>query len=123
MKYIRQLCIILTISFIAQLLELLIPLPIAASIYGLLIMLFCLCTHLIPLEKVENVADFFVDIMALLFAPATVAIMASVDALKEMIVPVCIITPVTTVLIMAVTGRVAQHILRRNRKVVNDEDE
>lgn len=108
MKYVKQFSIILGISFLAELLEILIPLPIAASVYGLVIML----VGLIPLEKVETAADFLVDAMSIMFVPATVGIMASVDALKEMLLPICVITVVSTVLIMIVTGRVSQHIIR-----------
>ena len=50
--------------------------------------------------------------MSIMFVPATVGIMASVDALKEMLLPICVITVVSTVLIMIVTGRVSQHIIR-----------
>ena len=80
MKYVKQFSIILGISFLAELLEILIPLPIAASVYGLVIMLVGLITKLIPLEKVETAADFLVDAMSIMFVPATVGIMASVDA-------------------------------------------
>ena len=109
MKYVKQLSIILGISFLAELLEIQIPLPIAASV---VIMLVGLITKLIPLEKVETAADFLVDAMSIMFVPATVGIMASVDALKEMLLPICVITVVSTVLIMIVTGRVSQHIIR-----------
>ncbi len=116
MKYVKQLSIILGISFLAELLEILIPLPIAASVYGLVIMLVGLITDLIPLEKVETAADFLVDAMSIMFVPATVGIMASADALKEMLLPICVITMVSTVLIMIVTGRVSQRIIRSQRK-------
>ena len=56
MKYVKQFSIILGISFLAELLEILIPFPIAASVYGLVIMLVGLITKLIPLEKVETAA-------------------------------------------------------------------
>ena len=75
MKYVKQFSIILGISFLAELLEILIPLPIAASVYGLVIMLVGLITKLIPLEKVETAADFLVDAMSVMFVPATVGIM------------------------------------------------
>jgi holin-like protein len=119
MKYVKQFSIILGISFLAELLEILIPFPIAASVYGLVIMLVGLITKLIPLEKVETAADFLVDAMSIMFVPATVGIMASVDALKEMLLPICVITLVSTILIMIVTGRVSQHIIRgqKNRDV------
>ena len=119
MKFIKQLSIILSISFIAEVMEYLIPIPVAASIYGLLLMLIGLITKIIPLEKVEGAADFLVEIMPILFIPPTVGIMASVEALKQMLVPLCVISVVSTILIMGITGSVSQRIIRRsNQKVV-----
>ncbi len=121
MKFIKQLSVILTISFIAELMEYLIPLPVAASIYGLVLMLIGLITGIIPLEKVEGAADFLVEILPILFIPPTVGIMASADALKEMLIPLCVISVVSTIVIMGVTGRVAQGILRKNNRKSGDE--
>lgn len=116
MKYMQQLSIILTISFLAELMEYLIPLPVAASIYGLLLMLIGLITKIIPLEKVEGAADFLVENMSVMFIPATVGIMTSVEELKQMLLPLCVITVVSTILIMIVTGKVAQGIIRTDNK-------
>lgn len=116
MKYIKQLAVILTISFIAELMEYLIPIPVAASIYGLVLMLAGLVTKLIPLNRVENAADFLTEIMPILFVPPTVGIMASAEALKEILIPLCVICVVSTILIMVVTGRVSQSIIRRRNK-------
>lgn len=116
MKFMKQLASILTISLIAELMEYLIPLPVAASMYGLVLMLVGLTTKLIPLEKVEGAADFLVEIMSVLFVPPTVGIMTSVEALQEMLIPLCVIAIVSTILIMGVTGRVAQHIIRQDNR-------
>jgi len=115
MKYIKQLTIILAVSLIAELMEYLIPLPVAASVYGLVLMLIGLMTHIIPLEKVEGVADFLVENMAIVFIPPTVGIMASVEALRQMLIPLIVISLVSTVLVMGVTGRVTQFIVRRSK--------
>lgn len=116
MKYIKQICIILGICFIAELLEYLIPLPIAASIYGLVLMLAALITKIIPLKEVEGVANFLTENMTIMFIPATVGIMTSVDAIREMLVPLIVISVVSTLLIMSVTGWVAQGIMRRQKR-------
>lgn len=115
MRFIRQLAIILSISFVAELLEYLIPIPVAASIYGLVLMLIGLITKVIPLHKVEEAADFLVEIMPILFVRPTVGIMASAEALQEMLVPLCVISVISTILVMAVTGRVSQRIIRKSR--------
>ena len=120
MKFIKQLMIILSISFIAEVLEYLIPLPVAASIYGLVLMLIGLMTKIIPLEKVEGAADFLVEILPILFIPPTVGIMTSVEALRQMLVPLCVISVISTILIMVVTGRVSQGVIRRSKKQTSE---
>lgn len=120
MRYIQQLSVILTISLIAELLEIIIPIPVAASIYGLLLMLFCLITKLIPLEKVEGAADFLVENMAIFFIPPTVGIMTSIEELQEMLIPLCVISVVSTILVMAVTGRVSQAILQKGKNEMKE---
>ncbi len=116
MKFIRQLAIIMTISFLAELLEILLPLPVTASIYGLVLMLVALVTKLVPLEKVERAADFLMELLPILFVPSTVSIIANVEALQEMLLPLVVICLVTTVLILAVTGRTAQGIIHLEEK-------
>lgn len=121
MKYIKQFSVILSISFIAELLEVIIPLPIAASIYGLVLMLVGLMTKIIPLESVEGAADLLVEIMPVLFIPPAVGIMTSFDTLKMLLIPLTVIIVLSTILIMAVTGSVTQQIilLGKRKRVVS----
>lgn len=121
MKYIKQFSVILSISFIAELLEVIIPLPIAASIYGLVLMLVGLMTKIIPLESVEGAADLLVEIMPVLFIPPAVGIMTSFDVLKMLLIPLTVIIVLSTILIMAVTGSVTQQIilLGKRKRVVS----
>lgn len=116
MKYIKQLCVIAAVCLVAEAMEYFIPLPVAASIYGLLIMLVLLWTKVIKLEMVEDVADFLTGNLAIMFIPPTVGIMACVDEMKAMLVPLFVISIVSTILIMAVTGKVSQFIIRGSKK-------
>lgn len=111
MKYVKQISIILSICLIAEVLEYIIPLPIAASIYGLILMMAALMTKMIPLKEVEDVADFLTGNMAIMFVPPVVGIMASIDEMKKMLVPLVVISVVSTLLIMSVTGWVSQGIM------------
>ena len=65
MKYLKQLTIIILISFVSEIMGYCIPLPVPASVYGLVLMFILLCTKIIKLSDVENVADFFLQIMPL----------------------------------------------------------
>ncbi|WP_318708081.1 CidA/LrgA family protein [Candidatus Acetatifactor stercoripullorum] len=115
MKYLRQFSVILSISFLGELLEYLIPLPVSAGIYGLVLLLAGLVTKIIPLKAVEGAADFLVEIMPVLFIPAMAGIMTSWEAMRELLLPLTVIIVVTTILIMVVTGRVSQGLIRSQR--------
>lgn len=116
MKYIKQWSIILLISFFGEVLHELLPLPIPASVYGLVLMLTALCAGIVKLEQVKETAKFLVEVMPLMFIPATVGLMTAWDSLQSMLVPVVVILVVTTVGVMAVTGRVTQFVIRRKDK-------
>ena len=116
MKYIRQFIIIILISFVGEVLNYLLPLPIPASIYGLVLMLLGLVRGLIPLAAVKDTAYFLVEIMPLMFIPAGVGLMDSWGNLRPILLPVAIITVVTSITVMGATGLLSQWVIRRGRK-------
>lgn len=116
MKYIKQFGIILFISFLGELLNCSIPLPIPSSIYGLLLMLIALWTKLLPLASVKESGKFLIEIMPLMFIPSAVGLIVSWKILKPMIIPVSIITIVSTILVMVISGRVSQGIIHFQSK-------
>lgn len=115
MKILRQFGIILLITFAGELCKALLPLPVPASIYGMLILLAALCSGILKLEAVEQAGDFLIEIMPILFVPAAVGLLDAWDSLQPVLIPVIVITVVVTVLVMAVAGRVAQFILRHQK--------
>ena len=116
MKYVRQFWIILLISAMGEALHVLIPLPVPASVYGLVIMLIALGTHIIKLDQVKEAAEFLIEIMPVMFIPAAVGLLNAWDVLRPVVVPVVVVTVVTTVLVMGVTGQVTQRVIRWERK-------
>lgn len=116
MKYIRQFLLILFLSFLGEILKSLIPLPVPASIYGLLLLLTALLIHVIPLEAVKDTAVFLIEIMPLMFIPAAVGLLESWDALSGVFIQVMVATAVSTVLVMGISGAVTQLIIRRERR-------
>lgn len=115
MKYFRQFGIILAVTFIGEILKYIIPLPIPASIYGLILMLIILKTKIISLEQVKETGTFLIEIMPLMFIPAAVGLLVSWDILKSIWIPVIIITILTTVIVMIVTGKVTQFMIKLER--------
>lgn len=123
MKYIRQFTIILFISLAGEIIHLFIPLPVPASIYGLLIMLVGLKKRWIPLEAVEDASIFLIDIMPLMFIPAAVGLLDSWGVLRPILIPFLVINLVSTVIVMVITGKVTQFFIKNdsNRKAEKNE--
>ena len=110
MRFLRQFGLILLFSFLGELLHILLPLPVPASVYGLLLLLAALLT------RIKEAAVFLIEIMPVMFIPAAVGLLTSWKLLQPIWFPVSVITLVTTVLVMAVTGRITQRMIRKNRK-------
>lgn len=123
MKYLKQFFIIIMISFAGEILKALLPLPIPASIYGLLIMLTGLITGLIPLDSVKEAGELLVDIMPVMFIPAAVGLLESWGLLKPVLWQIALVTVVSTILVMAVSGLVTQVMLRHGKIQENKEEE
>lgn len=116
MKFVKQFGIILLLSFIGEVLRFLIPLPIPASVYGLVLMLAALMTGILKVEQVKETSAFLVEIMPIMFIPAGVGLLTSWGALKPVFLPIAVITILTTVIVMGVTGQVTQSIIRKEKK-------
>lgn len=116
MKVIKEFGIILLVSFVGELLHLLLPLPVPASIYGLILLFTCLMTGWIKLEQLGSTWRFLIEIMPLMFIPAGVGLLDAWGVLQPIVVPVGIITLVSTVIVMGVSGRVTQAIQRMEDK-------
>ncbi len=112
MKYMKQFAIILTVTCIGELLNYLLPLPIPASIYGLVLMLILLITKVVKFDDVEETGDFLVEIMPMMFIPAGVGLITAWADLKPVLLPIVAMTFITTVVVMFVTGKVADALVK-----------
>ena len=94
----------------------LLPLPIPASIYGMIILFLGLMTKVIKLESVKETGKFLIEIMPIMFIPAGVGLMTTWGRLQPILLPVSIITAVTIITVMVATGWVSQIIIRKSGK-------
>ena len=113
MKFLRQFMIILLLSFLGEVLKMFIPLPIPASVYGLVLMLLCLVTGILKTSQVKEAAFFLIEIMPVMFIPAAAGLIDSWKVLQPLLLPILVITVVITIFVMVVTGKVAQMIAQK----------
>ena len=110
MKFLRQFMIILLLSFLGEVLKMFIPLPIPASVYGLVLMLLCLVTGILKTSQVKEAAFFLIEIMPVMFIPAAAGLIDSWKVLQPLLLPILVITVVITIFVMVVTGKISQMI-------------
>lgn len=120
MKYVKQFGIIIVVSFLGEILHSLIPVPVPASIYGLVLMFAGLITGVIPYDSVKEVGTFLVDIMAIMFLPAAVGLMDAFDILRPVLVPFAVITVVSTVVVMVASGKVTEIVMHHSKKTEDE---
>ncbi|MBR5022913.1 MAG: CidA/LrgA family protein [Oscillospiraceae bacterium] len=113
MKYVTQLLYILLFSGLGELLERVIPLPIPAAIYGLILLLIALCTGLLKEEKIADSADFLIAIMPVLFVAPAVKILQYWGLIAPNLAAICIIIAVSTILVFIVSGLITKWIQGR----------
>lgn len=115
MKYLKQFEIILAISFLGELLHHVIPLPVPASIYGIIILFTCLHFHWISLDSVKETGIFLVEIMPVMFIPAAVGLIDSWNIIKPSCLQYAIVILVSTVLVMAASGLITQAVIKHSK--------
>lgn len=121
MKYLIQMMIIGGITFIGEMLHVLIPLPVPASVYGMAILFVCLCLHIIREEQIQETAQWLLAVMPVMFIGPGVEIMEHYTKIADSFLPFAAVVLISTVLVMAATGLTVQGTMAamdrvRNRK-------
>ena len=113
MKYIPQTLYILLFSLLGELLQAVIPLPVPAAIYGLVLLLIALSTGLLKEEKVAGVSAFLIRYMPILFVAPVAKILQYWQLISPQLAAICIIVATSTVIVFAVSGLVTKWLLCR----------
>lgn len=114
--YIKQFVVIILVSCIGELLNYIIPLPIPGSIYGMIILLLLLCLGIIEVKQIKEISDFLIEVLPVLFIPASVGIISQLEQIKNIWFQIIIITIISTMITMVVTGIVSQSIIKYKKK-------
>ena len=104
MKYIRQFAIIMLFSLLGELCHLMIPIPIPASLYGMVLLFLSLALGVLMVGTVKETGSFLVSLLPLLFVVPTVGLMGHWDLIREDLLQITILIVVTTMLTFGVSG-------------------
>ena len=123
MNYILQFLIIAAISFIGELLNKLIPLPVPGSVYGLLLLLVSLITGIVKADQIKDAANLLINIMPIFFVAPCVSLITVIDSITGSLLAILLITLVSTLIVMIVTGKTAQFMISMKKKKGDKENE
>ena len=115
MKYLSQFCIILGFTLTGEALQRLLPLPIPASVYGLVLLFAALCTGLVKVPQVKETGTFLSSILPLLFVGPTVGIVEHWGLIRPNLVPIALLLLVSTLLTFAFSGLVTKALRRKEK--------
>jgi len=118
MKILIQFLIIIAFSFAGELLHFLLPLPIPASIYGIVLLFAALELKLIKVRQIRETSGFLIAIMPVMFIPAAVGLIDSWQAIGNAWLQYIVVTVVSTFVVMGVSGWITQAVIRRGKKPV-----
>ena len=116
MKYLTQFLRIAAITLVGELLQRLIPLPVPASVYGLILLFAALCTGIVKLEQVKDAAGFLISILPILFVPTAVGILENWGMIKDDVLPIFLLALLSTVVTFGIAGRVTQNLRKKEEK-------
>ena len=83
MKYLIQFLIIIAFSFMGELLHYCLPLPIPASIYGIVLLFMALELKWIKVKDIRETSSFLIAVMPVMFIPAAVGLIDSWSAISN----------------------------------------
>lgn len=116
MKYLTQFLRILAFTLAGELLQRLVPLPIPASVYGLVLLFGALNVGLVKLEQVKDAGGFLISILPILFVSPAVGILDNWEAIRGALIPILALTLLSTVLTFGIAGRATQAMMGKEEK-------
>ena len=116
MKYLFQTLVILLFSFLGELLHALLPFPIPASIYGMILLFIALALKIVKLDHVRETGHFLVEIMPIMFVCPAVGLLGCIDVLRENWIAICVIVIVSLIVTFLVTGKVTELLMKKEGK-------
>ncbi len=116
MKFLIQFLIIIAFSFAGELLHYLLPLPIPASIYGIVLLFVALELKLIKVKHIRETSSFLIAIMPVMFIPAAVGLIDSWQSIASAWLQYIVVTVVSTFVVMGASGWFTQFVIRKKER-------
>lgn len=115
MKFLIQFMIIIAFPFLGELLHYFLPLPIPASIYGIVLLFVALELKWVKVKDIRETSSFLIAVMPVMFIPAAVGLIDSWKSIGNSWLEYIIVTVLSTFVVMGVSGWITQFVIQRNK--------
>lgn len=126
-NFFHQVIVISVILLISKIIESFMPIPMPASVIGLVLLFICLCTGIVKLGQVERVGTALTDNIGLLFVPAGISVVKSLGLISEHPFLIIGLIFISTLLLLLCTGFFSQMIVmtteRKEKSTVKNKKE
>lgn len=94
-------------------LQRLLPLPIPASVYGLVLLFTALCFGLVKPDQVKITGNFLSSLLPILFVSPTVGIVENWELIRPQLLPIALLLAASTVVTFGISGKLTQILIRK----------
>ncbi|TDT63349.1 CidA/LrgA family protein [Fonticella tunisiensis] len=115
MKLIRELSIVLAISFAGELLHRFFISAIPGSVIGMLLLFGALCMGILDVKEIETTSEFLLKHLAFFFVPAAVGLITCLGIISSNLIGILGVLVISSVVVIITTGFTVQ-ILKRMMK-------
>lgn len=119
MSYLKQFTIICLVSFVALVLDSLLPISLGGTIVSMLLLFLLLTLKVIKIGDIDKVSRLFFSYMGVLFVPPTVAIIEQVGEFGSLelfhFVWISVAAGLLTAVVTALAVKLTLIAMRRNR--------
>lgn len=112
MKIITQIGVLFGVCLGGVGISAILPFPFPASVSAMLLLVALLLCRVVKPGQIDEIAGFLTKNMAILFLPAAVGIIESLDILRDSGIQILIICLVSTLLTFGVTATVVSLLMR-----------
>lgn len=110
----QQALTLAVILLISKIIESFIPIPMPASVIGLVLLFIALCTGIVKLGQVESVRTALTNNISFLFVPAGISVINSLPILSKSPVLIILLIIISTILLLISTGFASQLLVTKS---------
>jgi len=111
----KESAIILGIYAMGEALAGLLETKFPGSVIAMLLLLSALHLRWVKVDDIRYVSSFLLGYMPLFFIPAGVSVMVGYTLMEGFYIQIIVLTLLSTLLVMVVTGRLVQYLLKREK--------